>query len=215
MARRISAATWLWRSRGFWRSSLDIRIMLVSVASFDWGVAVTVAAPQRPREVSSPGSTEPIDRDELEALIEALIEEARQRARRRRRRYGAVALFVALVAGGCGPPVSITVAARPARSPPRRARRVAQRPGSPARSRLEAGRLRMGHTGVTFTSSPRRPTPRASSMSAPPVASLRARTAAATGTAPGWPVRAEGWNRATDSPLSCCRSACSGNGVCG
>src|SRR5262245_53924019 len=56
---------------------------------------VSVTAPPRP-----PRSSDPVDRDELEALIEALIEEARQRARRRRRRYGACILFVALAAGG-------------------------------------------------------------------------------------------------------------------
>ena len=55
---------------------------------------MAVTAPPRP-----PDATDPIDRDELEALIEALIEEARRRARRRRRRIGAAALLVALVAG--------------------------------------------------------------------------------------------------------------------
>src|SRR4029077_19749866 len=40
---------------------------------------------------------DPVDREELEALVEALIEEARRRARRRRRIYGAVAVLVALV----------------------------------------------------------------------------------------------------------------------
>ncbi len=53
---------------------------------------MTVTAPPRP---TRPG--DPVDREELEALVEALIEEARQRARRRRRIYGAVALLVALV----------------------------------------------------------------------------------------------------------------------
>ena len=56
---------------------------------------MAVTAPPRPPDSSPPGSTEPIDRGELEALIEALIEEARRRARRRRRRYGAVVLLVA------------------------------------------------------------------------------------------------------------------------
>jgi hypothetical protein len=51
---------------------------------------MTVTAPPRP--------SDPVDRDEMEALIEALIEEARQRARRRRRIYMAVAAGVALVA---------------------------------------------------------------------------------------------------------------------
>jgi dipeptidyl aminopeptidase/acylaminoacyl peptidase len=54
---------------------------------------MSVTAPPRP-----PRSSDPVDRDELEALIEALIEEARQRARRRRRRNGAYALL-ALVLG--------------------------------------------------------------------------------------------------------------------
>ena len=56
---------------------------------------MAVTAPPRP-----PDSSDPIDRDELEALIEALIEEARRRARRRRRGYGAIALLAALAAGG-------------------------------------------------------------------------------------------------------------------
>lgn len=54
---------------------------------------MSVSAPPRP-----PRSSDPVDRNELEALIEALIEEARQRARRRRRRNGAYALL-ALVLG--------------------------------------------------------------------------------------------------------------------
>ena len=53
---------------------------------------MAVTAPPRP-----PRTGDPIDRDELEALVEALIEEARRRARRRRRIYGAVAALVALV----------------------------------------------------------------------------------------------------------------------
>jgi Tol biopolymer transport system component len=54
---------------------------------------VTVTAPPRP-----PRPNDPMDRQEIEALVEALIEEARQRARRRRRIYTAVASAVALVA---------------------------------------------------------------------------------------------------------------------
>ena len=54
---------------------------------------MTVTAPPRP-----PRPSDPVDRQELEALVEALIEEARQRARRRRRIYAAVAAGVALVA---------------------------------------------------------------------------------------------------------------------
>jgi Tol biopolymer transport system component len=54
---------------------------------------VSVTAPPRP-----PHQSDPIDREELEALVEALIEEARQRQRRRRRIYWAVAAVVTLVA---------------------------------------------------------------------------------------------------------------------
>jgi Tol biopolymer transport system component len=54
---------------------------------------VTVTVPPRP-----PRPSDPVDREELEALVEALIEEARQRARRRRRIYAAAAAGVALVA---------------------------------------------------------------------------------------------------------------------
>jgi photosystem II stability/assembly factor-like uncharacterized protein len=56
---------------------------------------MAVTAPPRP-----PDSSDPVQRDELEALVEALIEEARRRARRRRRRYGACILLAALAAGG-------------------------------------------------------------------------------------------------------------------
>jgi Tol biopolymer transport system component len=52
---------------------------------------MTVTAPPRPP------SSEPVDREELEALVEALFEEARQRARRRRRIYAACVALVALV----------------------------------------------------------------------------------------------------------------------
>ena len=51
---------------------------------------MSVTAPPRP-----PRSSDPVDRQEVEALVEALIEEARQRARRRRRiRMAAVACVV-------------------------------------------------------------------------------------------------------------------------
>ena len=52
---------------------------------------MTVTAPPRP-----PHPSDPVDREELEALVEALIEEARQRARRRRRIYAATVSLVAL-----------------------------------------------------------------------------------------------------------------------
>ncbi len=50
---------------------------------------MTVTAPPRP--------SDPVDRQEVEALVEALIEEARQRARRRRRVRVAVVACVVLV----------------------------------------------------------------------------------------------------------------------
>jgi len=53
---------------------------------------VTVIAPPRP-----PGPSDPIDRQEVEALVEALFEEARQRARRRRRVRLAIVACVVLV----------------------------------------------------------------------------------------------------------------------
>ena len=53
---------------------------------------MSITAPPRP-----PRSSDPVDRDELEAIVEALIEEARRRTRRRRLLYGAVAMLVAVV----------------------------------------------------------------------------------------------------------------------
>ena len=53
---------------------------------------MTVTAPPRP-----PRRSDPVEREELEALVEALIEEARQRARRRRRIYAASVALVALI----------------------------------------------------------------------------------------------------------------------
>ncbi len=53
---------------------------------------MTVTAPPRP-----PRPSDPVNREEVEALVEALIEEARKRAQRRRRRNGAVVTLVALV----------------------------------------------------------------------------------------------------------------------
>jgi TolB protein len=50
---------------------------------------VSITAPPRP-----PRPGDPVERDELEALVEALIEEARRRARRRRLMYAAVAASV-------------------------------------------------------------------------------------------------------------------------
>ena len=53
---------------------------------------MSVTAPPRP-----PRPSDPISREEVEALVEALIEEARKRAQRRRRRNAAVVTLVALV----------------------------------------------------------------------------------------------------------------------
>ena len=53
---------------------------------------MTVTAPPRP-----PRPSDPVDREEVEALVEALFEEARQRARRRRRVRLAVVACVVLV----------------------------------------------------------------------------------------------------------------------
>jgi len=50
---------------------------------------MSVTAPPRP-----PRPSDPVDRQQVEALVEALIEEARQRARRRRIRIGLVACVV-------------------------------------------------------------------------------------------------------------------------
>ena len=63
---------------------------------------MSVTAPPRPPRSSGPGNDrdQPIDREELEAIVEALIEEARQRARRRRRRNGACILLAVLAGGG-------------------------------------------------------------------------------------------------------------------
>ena len=56
---------------------------------------MSVTAPPRP-----PSSGDPVDREQIEALVEALIEEARQRTRRRRRVRGAVAGCVVLLGIG-------------------------------------------------------------------------------------------------------------------
>ena len=53
---------------------------------------MTVTAPPRP-----PRPSDPVDRQEVEALVEALFEEARQRARRRRRVRLAVVACVVLL----------------------------------------------------------------------------------------------------------------------
>jgi Tol biopolymer transport system component len=56
---------------------------------------VTLTTPPRPPRLS-----DPINREELEALVKALIEEARQRARRRRQKYAAFVVGASLVAVG-------------------------------------------------------------------------------------------------------------------
>ena len=53
---------------------------------------MSVTAPPRPPRPDR--STEPLNREEIEALVEALIEEVRQETRRRRRRYWALAALV-------------------------------------------------------------------------------------------------------------------------
>jgi TolB protein len=53
---------------------------------------MSVTAPPRP-----PRPNEPLDREEIEALVEALIEEARRETRRRRRKYCALAALVTFV----------------------------------------------------------------------------------------------------------------------
>ena len=77
------------RQRNLTRNPARARLLLRLVAREE---AVSVTAPPRP-----PRQSDPVDRDELEALVEALIEEARQRAQRRRRRNAAVVTLVALV----------------------------------------------------------------------------------------------------------------------
>jgi Tol biopolymer transport system component len=56
---------------------------------------MTVTTPPRPLRPS-----DPIDREELEALVNALIEEARQRTRRRRQKYAALAVVASAVVVG-------------------------------------------------------------------------------------------------------------------
>jgi TolB protein len=59
---------------------------------------VTVSAPPRPpSQAPEAPDSEPLQRDELEALVQALIEEARREQRRRRRRYWALAALAAFV----------------------------------------------------------------------------------------------------------------------
>ena len=59
---------------------------------------MSISAPPRP---PSPARTardsEPLEREEIEALVQALIEEARRETRRRRRRYSAIAALVVFV----------------------------------------------------------------------------------------------------------------------
>jgi Tol biopolymer transport system component len=105
---------------------------------------MTVTAPPRP-----PRSSEPVEREELEALVEALIEEARKRAQRRRRMYWAVATSVTLIGV-----VVLTIFDRVARS-------QTASPGLPAPSSVPAGAatskivftrepLRMGYAGEMY-----------------------------------------------------------------
>jgi cell division septal protein FtsQ len=70
---------------------------------------MTVTAPPRP-----PRPGDPVDRDELEAIVQALIEETRRRARRRRLVYAAAAASIALA--GIVAFTVFAAAARPVRS---------------------------------------------------------------------------------------------------
>ena len=83
---------------------------------------MTISAPPRP-----PRPSDPVDRDELEALVEALIEEARRRARRRRLVYASAAALVAIVAAAL-----VTIFERSAHS-------QSASPALAARSGLPAG----------------------------------------------------------------------------
>jgi Tol biopolymer transport system component len=56
---------------------------------------MSVTAPPRPPRPDP--SKEPLNREEIEALVEALIEEVRQETRRRRRKYWAIAALVTFV----------------------------------------------------------------------------------------------------------------------
>src|SRR5262245_44177671 len=59
---------------------------------------MTVSAPPRPpSDVRAASNSNPLERDEIEALVEALFEEARQEGRRRHRKYWALAALVAFV----------------------------------------------------------------------------------------------------------------------
>jgi Tol biopolymer transport system component len=100
---------------------------------------VTVTAPPRP-----PRSSDPVDREELEALVEALIEEARQRARRRRRIYAASVAVVALVGMAVFLAFERTAESQTA-SPVRSARSagVAGRPSSKIAFVRSVGRFRL------------------------------------------------------------------------
>jgi Tol biopolymer transport system component len=59
---------------------------------------MTVFAPPRsPSPARTAPDNEPLDREEIEALVEALIEEARRETRRRHRRYWAIAALLVFV----------------------------------------------------------------------------------------------------------------------
>ena len=85
---------------------------------------MSITAPPRP-----PRSSDPVDRDELEAIVEALIEEARRRARRRRLVYSAVAGLVAVV--GITVVVFLEAAARSQPASPALAARLSSPSGTP------------------------------------------------------------------------------------
>ena len=102
---------------------------------------MTVSAPPRPPSPArvAPDS-EPLDRDEIEALVEALIEEARRETRRRHRRYWALAALVAFV----GVVVLIVLEGG-----------AASQTASPAVSARMSAAAQAGTSRIAFTSAPR------------------------------------------------------------
>src|SRR5262245_160830 len=100
-----------------------------------------VSAPPRPpaRERATPGS-EPLSREEIEALVEALIEEVRRETRRRHRRYWAFAALVAFV----GVVVLIVLDGG-----------AASQTASPALSARMSAAVQAGTSKIAFVSPPR------------------------------------------------------------
>ena len=95
---------------------------------------MTVTAPPRP-----PRPSDPVDRQEVEALVEALFEEARQRARRRRRVRLALVACVVLVGA-----TVLAVFERTAES-------QSSSPAAAARSGVAGGKVKIVITGTNET----------------------------------------------------------------